>query len=435
LRRKNLLPLNGRPLTLVAADHLDLYCDQVVISTDDLETESVAASHGYEVHRRDPVSDEQTIAQATQQIVTDLEWEGDVLVLQPTVPYPDDLTGLVKETAPTQAVVPDTRHRASGLKDWITTGIYYWPAGTIGNTPTRQIQLKSWAGIDIDTIDDYQTAQRIANQKSILIEYVESQRVGTGHRWRAHTLAAALQHHDVAVVPLRTQQEVESHVDMVITDNLDNDHRPMAPLWVTFEDHGKAVTQADLIINALYPARGLNERCGPDWAILRPEFLTLPTFDVRPADEVRVLVMFGGTDPARLYNRMPALLHQAGYRLPERATFLRPTDNQPVAATMRRHDILVAGRTVYEAAAVGIPTIVMAQNNREATHRHLGPDHGNIYLGLGRLVTDDTIINTIQQVAADRGLRQELSDTARRSIDGRGLDRVVSEIDRLLAGT
>jgi spore coat polysaccharide biosynthesis predicted glycosyltransferase SpsG len=308
--------------------------------------------------------------------------------------------------------------------------------------------------LDIDTVYDYHTAQLKTNRKRILIEYVEGPEVGTGHRRRAESLAAALQHHDVELIRNRHLNRTPDPYDMIITDTLDNYKQPPAPLWVTFEDHGKAIMHADLIINALYPypaefngtwwpaSRPMSDvRSGPGWAVLRPEFQSLPPFEVRDGVSatmsLRMLVMFGGTDPAGLHE-LTARAFDGNSNSPvfEACTVVQPGDAIPVAATMRQHDILItsAGRTVYEAAAVGIPSIVLAQNNREATHVHLGPNHGNIYLGLGRLVTPEKLRHTVEQVAADQALRQELSDTARGSIDGRGLERIVHAIDGLLKG-
>jgi len=99
---------------------------------------------------------------------------------------------------------------------------------------------------------------------------------------------------------------------------------------------------------------------------------------------------------------------------------------------MRTSDLLITsgGRTVFEAAAVGIPTIVMAQNLRETTHTHLGYEHGNVYLGLGKLVTPQTLLDTVCQVALDHELRVDLS--ARGRPDGKGLDRIVAKIEEAL---
>ena len=77
---------------------------------------------------------------------------------------------------------------------------------------------------------------------------------------------------------------------------------------------------------------------------------------------------------------------------------------------------------MFEAAAVGIPTIVLSQNMRETTHTHLGV--GNLDMGLGRLVDPFHLQRTVKSVLDDYDLRLDLSQTARASVDGHGADRI-----------
>lgn len=425
LPRKNLQLVDGKPLVLIAAEKLAQVCDRVVVSTDDDEIESVARSHGYQVHRRPTVSDEQTIVEAVNLICDDLDWTGAVLLLQPTVPNVtvhdlsllSGILNLTEKTTPPGAV--------KGHADDIPTGVYGW-TGPPYAEPTIPMGMDS-AWPDIDTVDGLHAARLKAQRKRIDIVYLDDPKHGTGHRHRAETLAAALAHHDVDVVsaPIVWREDL----DLLITDMLDSERPTYGKHWVTFENRHSDTVYADLTINALYGREGwAHERTGPNWAILRPEFQALPAFEIsEQSGPERVLVMFGGTDPANLHD----LAKTASNGL---WTFVEPGETVPVAATMREHDILVtsAGRTVFEAAAVGIPTVVLAQNNREATHTHLGPEHGNIYLGLGRLVTADKLRRTVELLGADFALRSELSLTARRSIDGKGLQRIVWAIDGIL---
>ena len=92
--------------------------------------------------------------------------------------------------------------------------------------------------------------------------------------------------------------------------------------------------------------------------------------------------------------------------------------SEPVsmAREMLEADLAVtsAGRSVYEAATVGTPVVVLAANAREATHAHLGYDSGVVFLGIGSLVDDAHIVATIKRLLADAALRRELSDRLRR---------------------
>ena len=270
-----------------------------------------------------------------------------------------------------------------------------------------------------------------------------------GHLRRCLAVAERLQHHDIwfiaddldteahALVARRGWRIVfldEAVPDLWILDRLDNtDMGPLDGMVVALEDQSNY--PADLVVNALYKPDGFDktsvgsvDKYGADWCVLRPEFLA---GDYQVRDEVkRILIMFGGTDPSGLGERVYDVCTVAGWDV----DWIRPGDDRAVAEAMHSADLLItsAGRTVYEAAAVGIPTIVLAQNLRETTHAHLGYEHGNIYLGLGKLVSDKVIVDTIDVLSDNEVLRQELSDRGRP--DGLGLDRIVHAVEGLLGG-
>ncbi len=229
--------------------------------------------------------------------------------------------------------------------------------------------------------------------------------------------------------------------DVVIFDKLDTttdeilDARYHSRAVVTLEDLGGGGRFADLVINSLYgphdPWNWPHVEYGARWHVLRPEFLGLPEYQVRESPE-RVLVTFGGTDPSGLSER----LAQFPYDWEVDMQIVQPGTSVTMAVEMMNADLVItsAGRTVYEAAAVGVPTIVLAQNLRETTHTHLGAEHGNLYLGLGRLVTDGTIQDQVSRVLADVELRREMSARARASVDGKGVRRIVRRIEDLMEG-
>jgi spore coat polysaccharide biosynthesis predicted glycosyltransferase SpsG len=288
-----------------------------------------------------------------------------------------------------------------------------------------------------------------------------NEKVGSGHVKRCLDLANELQHHYIWFTVRDSDEWVTERIenagwrtpdfytptgfdistgppaDLVIIDQLDTTTEQVAGYKangskvVTIEDRGTGMWQTDLTINALYPRIPHNkpdrEVSGPKWADLRPEFVGLPDFKVW--DTKRVLVMFGGTDPSGLGERVEKWVPPYGD-----ITLIKPHAEVSVAWEMMNHDLLItsAGRTVYEAAAVGIPTIVIAQNARETSHAHLGI--GNLYLGVGSVVTDDQIVQTVDRLLQDHGLRQELSDISRASVDGKGLQRIAWAVEGLLRG-
>jgi spore coat polysaccharide biosynthesis predicted glycosyltransferase SpsG len=186
---------------------------------------------------------------------------------------------------------------------------------------------------------------------------------------------------------------------------------------------------------------------GPEFTTLRTEFAALPSKEIRDSPE-RVLVTFGGTDPARLTARVVAALDKkidceirvvlglgADHdQLPNSVTVL--SDFESMAAEMHETDLIVtsAGRTVYEAAAAATPVVVLAQNAREATHGHLSLDDGVVFLGVGPLVDDDHVVEVVQRLLDDSGLRRELSERLGNLVDGKGARRIADRITSMIGG-
>ena len=99
--QKNLQMLDGKPLVLLALDKLSQVSEitRLVCSTDDDEIAAICGLHGYEVHRRPPVEDTQTIGEMAIQVVNDLCWPGQVGVFQPTSPClrPETISAAIAE--------------------------------------------------------------------------------------------------------------------------------------------------------------------------------------------------------------------------------------------------------------------------------------------------------------------------------------------------
>ena len=69
-----------------------------------------------------------------------------------------------------------------------------------------------------------------------------------------------------------------------------------------------------------------------------------------------------------------------------------------------------AGRTVYELASIGTPTIVLAQNERELLHNFASEENGFINLGLGYNVSDDKIRECLEELISNNELRNSLTN-------------------------
>lgn len=431
LKRKNLLPINGIPLFLRAAR---LAPGRVVVSTDDEEIASMARVRDLEVHYREPVDDDQTVLEVAKLVARELDWTGDVLAVQPTV-HPIrswELKALVMFGRDLQTSVIATQYIPH--RHWVEPdgrvfgidyelGIYFWPAGQVGHSPNAYFTLDDADFIDIDHPSDLQQARLSPAH----IRFDAAQPTtwnGSGHMRRAQTLSNALQHHNIDFEAHHPNQKW----DIYIRDKGDSDvsdilpHKIRGAKVVTFEDRGPGAQYADLIINAHVPPLGLpQERTGPEWAVIRPEFLSLPKYEVR-RDADNILALFGGTDARNLADwvttRVPAATHSG----------------PGVAEAMYEADILIsgAGQVVHEAALVGVPTVVISATMREATHTHLGHDSGNIFLGQASDVSTMQFLWVVSSLQDDYMLRYEMSERAKKHVDGKGVDRIVHAIEGLL---
>jgi spore coat polysaccharide biosynthesis predicted glycosyltransferase SpsG len=98
-------------------------------------------------------------------------------------------------------------------------------------------------------------------------------------------------------------------------------------------------------------------------------------------------------------------------------------------------DLAVAagGRTAYELGAVGTPTLVVAQNDREHERmRALGAEGVVEYLGRVATVTPADLAAAMDALAADPGRRRRLSERSREYVDGRGTRRILDLVHDLV---
>jgi len=466
VRRKNLAVVDGKPLLCHISDTLKAMGIRVIVSTEDSEIASVAKVHGYEVHHRDKgLADDQTpVADVAAAVVNEIGYKGPVLVAQPTCPFvtQETLSRLINMLGDhdSATLVTNTSHLRYGpneprisrqlMPDYHEVGVrVFADVKLAGDFPEEPVHVEGREAYDIDTIHELRAAQ--TTEHTIEISVIGNERVGSGHVRRGLALANELQHHNVSFFTGDSELWVDDMIeaagweidripwppaDLVILDRLDTTrievgrYRANGSKVVTIEDLGSGAWDADLVVNAMYPDRFRGDYSGhlvsgPQWADLRPEFIGLPNYQIW--DAKRILCMFGGTDPSHLGERVAKALTNVGD-----VTLIPPHADAEVAFLMMEHDVLVtsAGRTVYEAAAVGIPTVVIAQNAREASHVHLG--NANLYLGIGSVVTDEQIQSTVRGLLADTTLREDLSMSSRKSVDGLGLQRIAWRVEGLL---
>jgi spore coat polysaccharide biosynthesis predicted glycosyltransferase SpsG/molybdopterin-guanine dinucleotide biosynthesis protein A len=452
---KNIRPIAGVPLVLRAAQTAGEVADRVVVSTDSDEVVAVCEPWGIEVDRSFAHSDETSVDGMVAHYRA--MWpDSTLLVVQPTVPevMASDLRGMLDRVVvePSEGVTAahegyhitwhddssgSSRHLADRGHSEI--GVRCYPPGE----DTLGVYLPMGPFIDIDVPSDLTAARQRIEAKRVLFRVRYDTGHGSGHLRRCLALAGELQHYGIAFTATTDTlfpddfpfhnldvDRVSWKPDVIVNDTLDTTRAEMLALAavapvVTLEDLGPGARHADKTINALY---GSGEYSGPKWADLRPEFAHLPPKDYSTSG--RVLVTFGGTDPAGLTSKFGDVLRAA------LAHVVVADGISNMAAEMHRADAIVcsAGRTVFEAARVGTPAVVVAQNVRETSHTHLGLEHGNIPLGLGELLDPADLVAAVRRLMDQPGVRQAMGERAQSQVDGLGLRRMVRVIEDIAEG-
>ena len=344
--------------------------------------------------------------------------------------------------------------------------------------------LKNDEAIDIDSEFDWILCEAVLKRKKILIRADGEEKLGMGHVYRALSLAYHLTGHNILLV---TQNDMElgrkkieaSHFplelinqnddifgiverykpDIVINDILDTSKEYMeklkkaVPRIVNFEDQGDGAKYADAVINALYEeGAGKNFYCGFKYFFIRDEFLTAKPKEF--SNEVKnIVILFGGSDPSNLTRKLYEILQKNDMSSPnikyhfitgfgyahkneikddiEHGIYIH-NDVKRVSDFLAKADMAITsqGRTIYELACMGVPSIVMAQNQRELEHKFAGFANGFINIGLGTDVDEDAICSTLRWLINTGSVRKEMHDLLLEKDFRTGQERVI----RLILG-
>lgn len=320
-------------------------------------------------------------------------------------------------------------------------------------------------GIDIDNKNDWILSEALLNRKRIIFRVDGYALLGMGHIYNCITLAYAMMEHDVLLViqedslegikkiketnlpfiTIKEENEIDGIIkdfkpDIWVNDKLNTSEetichlKEFVPRVVTIEDLGDGTRYADAVINALYTEKdlqGTNIYSGWKYVCLRDEFQI-----ERPnsfSDEVRnVMIMFGGTDPSNfnriLYNIISRIalkytnvnfnfivgigydVNANGLHTIEKKNIFVFSDVQRVTKYMKDTDLAITsqGRAIFEFACMGIPAIVLSQNEREKTHSFASMEHGFINLGTENEIDSELIENTLDWLINTRAVRKNM---------------------------
>ncbi|MGP1586911.1 MAG: cytidylyltransferase domain-containing protein [Treponemataceae bacterium] len=335
--------------------------------------------------------------------------------------------------------------------------------------------------IDIDDVTDWVMTETLMKRKKILFRADGYVKLGMGHIYNCITLAYSMIEHEVLFVTnedcqlgikkieesklhyvtIKNEDELFSVIedykpDIFINDCLDTQAdyilrlKKKVPRVVTIEDIGTGAYKADAVVNALYenPENATKKfYSGYKYVCLRDEFMVSKNKEFSP-DVKNVIVLFGGTDPSNLNKKTYQAVMELTDKFPEikfyfitgigydyekqgvvsnekKNIFVCP--NVPmVTKYMQNADLAITsqGRTIYELASLGIPAIVLSQNERELTHNFANMKHGFLNLGLGCNVDSNTIFSTFSWLIETPAVRKNMRELMLSCELKSGLERV-----------
>lgn len=319
--------------------------------------------------------------------------------------------------------------------------------------------------IDIDDKNDWLLTENLMKCKKIIFRAEGYKKLGLGHIYNCITLAFSMIEHDVLIVVseksvegiekiretnlpykiIKHESEINKIIedfkpDIWVNDCLNTTKEYIESLKskikrvVTIEDLGSGIEVADAVINALYkPINDKHVYSGYKYVCLRDEFQAEQP--AKFSEKVKnVLVMFGGTDPTnlnkRLYNSILKFSDKykdikfnfitgIGYDAEKNGVITQKDKNiyvypnVPRVTTYMKHaDLAITsqGRTIFELAAMGVPSIVLSQNKREQTHLFARLEHGFLNLGIGKEVEQNLIENTLDWLINTQAIRKNMYD-------------------------
>jgi len=337
--------------------------------------------------------------------------------------------------------------------------------------------------IDINTFGDLKQAENVLAHKKMAFYVNGNHMIGLGHISRVLQIADELfmkpdiyfdsTKTDITVFGITThnlrpvngatgfiQAIAHEKYDVIINDVLSTSETYMQSLKdsapytkiINFEDEGMGAKYADCVINALYETdTHENVYTGSAYYIVPKLFLLCEPIRIKETVNT-VLVSFGGADPnnyteqvlefivkpefsgihfyvvlGKAKQHVDILLQYNDYA---NIDVLYDVNNMP--EIMMQCDIAITsrGRTGYELAVLGIPTISIAQNWREEKHDFMSSQNGFSYLGIrpDLRIIEREVMKYIYSSAEDR---KRLQDKMLRNNLRNGRKNVLELIDNV----
>lgn len=288
---------------------------------------------------------------------------------------------------------------------------------------------------DVDNFDDLRNVAATLDREKVAIYVNGNNKRGIGHIYRALEMADEFYskpdiYYDINqtnpkvfgvtthnLIPVNgihelfnicKEKQYTIFINDILTTSLDymiglRTVLPKAKL-INFEDDGEGILKADLVFNALYHEGDLPQvKAGEKYYISGKTFMFYHPIKIRE-NVKKVFISFGGADPQNYSDRLLNIIAKDEYKAYQfivvlgRAKYNVDTlmeynkydnievfydvSNMPEIMSSCDIGITSRGRTGYELAILGIPSISMAQNHREEKHGFVCNENGFSYIGL-----------------------------------------------------
>jgi len=360
----------------------------------------------------------------------------------------------------------------------------------VGESPSYVV-TDEISSFEVDSLVDFWLAEKIKRGPDLVFRVDGGEDIGMGHIYRCITLARELQNVLGGNITFVTDRSYEGGVeklgstefevvgvesekgfeymtsmepDIVFIDILDTHDDYVRKLHdisaavINLEDLGEGAEHADYVINALYEKDNNkhNQFFGAEYVVVQEEFRERRS--KVESDVGNVLLTFGGSDPSNLSKNVtkelvsnnpsyeyrlvlgPGYLHEEElHELPEdilsQVNIIK--DTVDMSALMEWADIAICsgGRTAYELAATGTPTLVIAHNEREAGRMKELDEFGAVsYLRKAEELDDGEVADAFIYLANNYDRRVAMSERARKFVDGSGIQRILDLVHDMIIG-
>ncbi len=234
---------------------------------------------------------------------------------------------------------------------------------------------------------------------------------------------------------------------------------------ITIDDINVITFPSDMVVNPNYGAESINYETskgtrlllGPSYFIFRQEFIEAARLNREIKRDARnILVTMGGSDPLHLNLKVVRALGKLGKPsnlnlrivlgidytkskkrelqgilkdFPGTCELIQASDS--LASLMLWSDLAITGGglTKYETAVTGTPSIIISQDSYQADLSSKFAREGSaLYLGFVDEVSTEGIAGAVEKLSRNDALRAEMSKRGKRLVDGKGIERIISEI-------